>query len=108
MEKKIIKILTISKKPKSFYSLLTLFEKASEKKYDLIVYFSNEKKDYLEINLLRYDHISHRDFEEIFGIIIKRDEEGYFDSFDILKTEKEFYQILKEKFQIEIRSLSEI
>ena len=108
MEKKIIKILTVSQKTESF-SLLALQDEAIEKRYDLIVFLPNKEKNCLEIILLNHMRIPHRYFEETFQITIRRDGEGYFNNFKINEIEElEFYQILKKEFQIEIRSLSQI
>jgi hypothetical protein len=108
MEKKIIKILTIGKNPKSLSSLV-LFDIATEKKYDLIIFLPDDEKDYLEIILINPNNISYSYFEEKFHITIKRDEEGYYSNFKISNIEKlKFYQILKENFEIERKNLSQI
>ena len=107
MSKKIIKILTIDKKTNSISSLV-LFDIATEKKCDLIVFHPNEKKNCLEIILINYNKISHNYFEEKFQITIKKDDEGYFSNFEIPKiTKEEFYQTLNEDFEIEVDFLSQ-
>jgi hypothetical protein len=109
MEKEIIKILTVGKKPESF-SLLDLFDEATDKGYDLMIFLPDEEKNYLEIFLLHYDNISYKTCEKLFKVTIKKDDQGrYFSNFEIPEMEEEeFYQILKGKYQVEIKYLSKI
>jgi hypothetical protein len=108
MPKRIIKVLTVDQKTEPSF-LTNLFYGSSEKEYDLILFLPKEEKDYLEIFLLKKNTISPVTCEELFNIVIKRDEEGYFSNFDIPQMKEEmFYQILNQEFELKVSFLSKI